>query len=396
MTYRVQMIDQAGKKTKTVMQVKNEHEIVDLVKAQGCYLLDYEVFEGKQTTKKVKKLKMKSANIFCYQLSTMLSSGINLLDSLHLVQSKAKNDKERAIYRNLYEEVQKGNSLSVAMSAQGGVFDDFLISMVKSGEMGGDLDASLRTMSEHYDKSQKINAKIKTASMYPTILLGVAITVVLALVLFVLPTITANFEPDDMPGSTRFLMGISDFILTKWYLLIGILLILIVVGKVLYDTPRIKIRVHKRLLHLPVVGPLLQTIYSSRCARSFSSLYNHGVSTLDMIELTSEVVGNAYLSEELLKIKQNVTNGSSISESIANVKEFESMFGSMLKVGEETGSLGDILGKTAQYLDDEADAAITRLIGLIEPIMIVVMGIIVAFIVISIIQPIFKMYDTVQ
>lgn len=391
-TYEVEYLDSKGTKNKMIHEAENEIQISEFIKSIGGYYISSREHEGRLKNKG--SFSVKVASIFCYQLSTMLGAGIGLLDSLDLMQSKATKSYDRLIYRGLFEAVQKGNSLSEAMLSQGNTFDVLLISMVKMGEEGGDLDGALRSMSDYYSKNKKIKDRIRSASIYPAVLLIVSLTVVLILVVFVLPGITANFGSDDLPLATKILMGFSHFILDNWLALIIFLVGGVAALKVIYETPRIKIWVHRQVLYLPIVGKLMRTIISARLARSFASLYLHGISTLEMIELSAVTLGNSYFETRLLEMKLAISYGSGISDALALIPEFDPLLGSMLRVGEKTGSLDEVLINIAEYFDVEADAAITRMIGIIEPVMIITMGITIGFIVISIIQPIFKMYET--
>ena len=393
MIYDVKYISKEGRTLQSKMEAENEIQLLSILKNLGFYHLSSKPVKPPSAGRG--SMNEKIVSMFCYQLSTMLSSGISLLESLDLLQKKAKGEKEKKIYRGLYETVQKGNSLSGAMILQKGVFDQMLISMVQSGEKGGNLDNALKSMSIQYDKNKKIRDKIKTASLYPVILMTISLAVVLILVVFVLPGVTANFAQGEMPFATRILIGLSNLLIKYWILIIMALIVVVVIFKILYDTPNIKMKFHNKLLHLPVMGELVQTIFSARIARSFSSLYSQGVSTLDTIELTSGVLSNSYLEMRLKEAKKNVSSGMNLSTAIGEIEELDPMLSSMLLVGEETGSLDTVLNKIADYFDNEADLAINTLIGYIEPVMIVTMGITIGFIVISIIQPIFQMYESV-
>ena len=393
-SYRVKIIDKRGKTIREVIPADDELSLLNNVKANGGYLLEYE--EVKSMGKRRMKLKISALVVFTYQLSAMLSAGINIVDALRMIQSKASNEKERRIYRNLYEEVQKGNALSVAMMEQQGSFDELMISMVKSGESSGSVDEVLQTMADQYDRDKKINQKLKTASIYPTVLFFVSIIVVLILVTFVLPGIMSSFPVEKTPFLTKILLNVSNFIITKWYWIV--IALIGIIGGYVYamNTRSSRIVIHKYLLRIPKVGPLLQTVYSARCARSFASLFAHGVPTLEMIELTGKVLGNSYLESEFEKVYVSVSRGELISTSIEELNAFDSMLVAMISVGEETGDLEAILKKTADYFDQEAESALTRLVSFVEPVMIVWMGIIIGLIVISILQPMFTMYDNIQ
>jgi len=312
-----------------------------------------------------------------------------------MIQDKVDNARAKKVFSKLYEDVQKGNSLSIAMQLQPGMFPNLLVNMIIAGEAGGTLDASMNRMADHFDKEHKLSNKIRTAMIYPVILSVISVAVVLMLVTFVLPTITSMFEPDKMPWTTKILLGFSNFLTTRWYIVLIALLVIFVGGKLMLSTPAIRYEFDRAKLTLPVIGKLNRTIYSARCARSFASLYMSGVQALDMIEITSKVLGNTYLSQRFEEVITAVSRGEFISTAIADTKSFDPMLSSMLYIGEESGSLGDILLKTADYFDGEAETALASLIGLMEPAMLIVLGIIIAFIVISIMQPIFQMYDSV-
>ncbi len=278
---------------------------------------------------------------------------------------------------------------------QKGAFPSLLINMVIAGELGGTLDGSLMRMANHYEKELKINSKIRASSLYPIILGIVSLAVILLLVVFVLPTITAMFAAEDMPWSTKIILGFSYFIIDNWFSILIVLVLLFVTIKLGLNIRSIRVSFDKLKLFFPIIGKLNQTIYSARCARALSSLYSSGVQTIEMLETTSQVLNNAYLEEVFVDVIMNVSKGELISKSISDTGSFDPMLSSMIYIGEESGSLGDILNSTADYFDNEADTALQRMVSLMEPLMIVVLGIIIGFIVISIIQPIFQMYESI-
>ena len=302
--------------------------------------------------------------------------------------------RRRVIYANIYEEVQKGNSLSASMMAQEGAFPPLLINMVAAGELGGTLDSSLASMAVYFEKENKLNNKIRSASVYPIILGVVSVAVVLMLVTLVLPTITSMFDPELMPLPTKIIMGISSFILNNWLLLLLLVGVLFFGVSMLLKVDSIRLRFDQMKLQLPVIGKLLRTIYSARAARAMASLYSSGIQTLDMIETTGKVLNNRFLESQFMDILMQVSKGELISRSIEKTQSFDPMFSSMIFIGEESGSLDNILSDTADYFDEEADAATSKLVSLIEPVMIVVLGVVIGFIVVSIIMPIFTMYSS--
>lgn len=392
-SYHITAVDVKGKTIEDIISAESAQELTQIVKSRSLFLLEYK--EGISTSDSITKLKIKSLVVFSRQLGTMVASGIPIIQALDMLQSKADNRKAKQIFSNIYEEVQKGNSLSKAMQMQKGAFPELLSNMVMAGEMGGTLDQSLKRMSEHYEKEQKLNNKIRTASIYPAILGLVSIAVILMLVTFVLPTITGMFPAENIPWTTKIILGFSNFLTSNWLAIIAVILVLFVGANLALKVPSVKIQFDKIKLYLPIFGPLNSTIYSARAARAMASLYSSGVQTIDMLETTSRVLNNAYLEDKFFGVIEEVTKGELISKAIQNTGEFDTMLSSMIFIGEESGSLGDILNSTADYFDNEADSALARMIAMMEPIMLITLGVIIGFIVVSIIQPIFQMYESI-
>lgn len=392
-SYHITAVDVKGKTVEDIISAESAQELTQIVKSRSLFLLEYK--EGISTSDSITKLKIKSLVVFSRQLGTMVASGIPIIQALDMLQSKADNRKAKQIFSNIYEEVQKGNSLSKAMQMQKGAFPELLTNMVMAGEMGGTLDQSLKRMSEHYEKEQKLNNKIRTASIYPAILGVVSIAVILMLVTFVLPTITGMFPAENIPWTTKIILGFSDFLTSNWLAITAVLLVFFVGTNLALKIPSVKIQFDKLKLYLPIFSRLNSTIYSARAARAMASLYSSGVQTIDMLETTSRVLNNSYLEDKFFGVIEEVTKGELISKAIQNTGEFDTMLSSMIYIGEESGSLGDILNSTADYFDNEADSALARMIALMEPIMLITLGVIIGFIVVSIIQPIFQMYESV-
>jgi type IV pilus assembly protein PilC len=392
-SFQVSTMTKMGQTSKIFLTADTIDDLKKTVKEKNLYLIDYHEVNPRESVGT--RLKIKHLVIFSRQMATMISAGIPIIQALDMLQSKAENKRSKEVFRNVFEEVQKGNSISDAMMSQHGAFPDLLTNMVRAGELGGTLDKSLMRMSSHFEKEAKLSSKVRSASIYPAILAFISVFVVLLLVTFVLPTITAMFDQSKMPWTTKIILGFSHFLINNWLGIILFLFFAIVGFRFALKIHSVRVFVDKMKLRLPIIGKLNKTVYSARCARAFASLYSSGVQTLDMIETTGRVLNNAFLEEKFESVLEAVSRGELISKAIEATGEFEQMLSSMIFIGEESGSLGDILNSTADYFDDEADSAIQRMISMIEPIMIIVLGIIIGFIVVSIIQPIFQMYESV-
>lgn len=390
-SYQVKALDKNGKIIKNIVTLDREEDVFSLLKENEQLLIDI------KRVNKANRNKLKNVEliIFTRQLSSMIDAGVAILKGIHIIQNSTANAKAKRIYNNLSSEIQRGNALSNAMMKQGGAFPEILINMVAAGEMGGTLEKSLSLMSNHFEKEQKLINKVKSASTYPIILGVISVAVVLLLMTFVLPTITSMFDESNLPPLTAFVMGISDFILAYWYLMIIGTFLTISLFTYLMSVPGFRLKVDQFLLKMPVIGKLNRTIYSARCARSFASLYLSGIQTLQMIESTAKILNNSHIELLFDEVVLKVSQGEAISNAVEDMQVFDPMLASMINVGEETGSLGDILAKTADYFDGEAENALSKMVALIEPLMLVVMGIIIGVIVVSVIQPMFGMYDLI-
>jgi len=389
--YKVTLITESGARKIELISADNTDEIYESYKEKGQFLV-----EIKQTAKPGKnKIKTRELIIFTRQLAAMIDAGVSILKGITIIQNSTKDPKIKRIYTNVTQEIQKGNALSVAMRKQNGAFPEILINMVVAGEMGGTLERSLLLMSSHFEKEQKLKNKIKGASTYPIILAVIAVTVVILLMTFVLPAITSMFDKGKLPPLTAFVMGISGFLTSYWYIYIPVLFALVTGSAALLRVPSVRLKFDEVLLKMPVIGPLNKTIYSARCARSFASLYLSGIQTIPMIESTAQILGNSYIESLFAEVVMRVSHGEVISVALEDMGVFDPMLSSMVNVGEETGALGDILVRTADYFDEEADTALSKMVALVEPIMLVVMGVVIGVIVVSVISPMFAMYDQI-
>jgi type IV pilus assembly protein PilC len=389
--YKVTLISETGTRKTDVIAAENTDEIYDSFKERGLFLVDV-----KQVAKPSRnKIKTRELIIFTRQLAAMIDAGVSILKGITIIQNSTKDLKIKKLYSNLTQEIQKGNSLSVAMRKQNGAFPEILINMVVAGEMGGTLERSLLLMSSHFEKEQKLKNKVKGASTYPIILAVIAVSVVILLMTFVLPTITSMFDKGDLPPLTAFVMGISGFLTGYWFIYIPAIIGMITGATALMRVPSVRIKFDEFILKMPVIGPLNRTIYSARCARSFASLYLSGIQTIPMIESTAQILGNSYIESLFAEVIMRVSHGEVISVALEDMDVFDPMLSSMVNVGEETGALGDILVRTADYFDEEADTALSKMVALVEPIMLVIMGVVIGVIVVSVIQPMFGMYDQI-
>lgn len=344
-----------------------------------------------------KKLKLKELSVFSRQFATMLTSGLTVIKCLDVLYQQTESKLLKSVILGVYERVQRGESLSKAMRTQGQAFPPLFLSMVAAGEASGSLDSVMTRMADQYEKDNKIRNKITQALIYPAVLAVMTVIVVIFMLTFIMPTFMSMFEEFhvQLPLSTQILLGLSGAISGYWYIfIVGIILISVLwnaflksaSGRLWWD--RLKIKV-------PIAGKLMLIIASSRFSRTLASLFSSGMPIVQALEIVGGVLGNRYIETRIESVGEEVRRGVSLSAAVRRIELFPPMLVSMLSIGEESGTLDDILKKTSAYYDEESDAAIQKLIALIEPIMIVFLALVVGFIVLSIIIPIYSIYNSV-
>lgn len=342
-----------------------------------------------------KRVPIKDISIFCRQFSVVITSGISIMRGLEIVKQQTENKKLVVVLNEVFEDVQKGKTLSAAMGKHN-AFPDMLINMIEVGEASGTLDKIMERMAVYYDKEYKQSQKIKQAVTYPIVICIVAVLVVAFLVTKVIPTfvtmLTSNGSTT-LPLPTRIVLGVSSFARNQWYIIV-ILVVGIVVGFRSYGkTQEGRFKIDNVKLNMPVFGKIYRKIVTSRFARTFGILMASGVPLLQSIAICSNIVGNVVVRGVLDEGKEDIKKGSTIGDTLSKSGVFPIMLTQMIKIGEESGSLDDVLTKTSDFYDNEVETATAQLTTMIEPVIIVVLGVVVAFIIISILLPMFQMYE---
>ena len=377
-TFSYVATDVNGKKLKGKEMAEDAAELVDKLRQKGLFCTSYkDLTAGKANDVKF-KFKTKDLSFFCRQLAAMLTSGVSLVKSLHILQSQTENKKMKAILLDIYEEVQKGRSFSEAIATKPGVFPGLFVSMVGAGEASGNLDMIMNRVSEHYAKDSKTQNKIKGAMIYPIVLLVLLVVMMVAMFTFIMPMFRGlMMEGDEIPPLSAAMFAISDFFINQWYILVIALIAIVIALRIILTTPASKLKWDEMLLRLPKVGGLLRTIYTARFARTMSNLFASGLQMVECIEKSVGTLGNTYIIKSFEDVVENVKRGEALSVAIGRINVFEGMFVSIVYVGEESGTLDQILEKSSDYYDDEADSAISSMVSLLEPVMIILMGLMV-------------------
>lgn len=394
-TYVYTAKDQNGQNVKSSMQCEDYNDFLARIHDKGLFVMSYKETNVKEG-KSLHKFKTKDLAYNCRQLSAMMSSGLTLAKSLDILFREQPKDSAKQVWREIYEDVQKGQSFSEALQAQHGAFPPFLISMVNAGETSGSLDVVMNRMQDHYAKENKLNNKIKGALSYPIILLVLSVVIVIGLFTFILPQFMELFDPETLPPLTKGMLGLVEWCKKYWFVLVGIIAGIAFAFTYALKVPSFRMKFDRLMIKGPGFGPLVVKVYTGRFARTLSSLYSSGIPMVECLERASDVLNNSYISHQFETVIDEVKQGEPLSASIQRTGIFDSMFCSIIYVGEESGALDDILEKSSDYYEEESDTAIQRLVAMIEPIMIIGLGIVVALIIASILPALYTMIGNIE
>lgn len=386
-----------GTKTTGEYEANSRDDVMEMITSNGYYPLKVEEVIESATININRKIKVKEISIFCRQMYTMLDAGVPLINALNLMSTQVTNKHLVEIVKELEEDVRKGEMLSNSMRKFPEAFPTLLTSMVESGEASGNLDEMFLRMSTHFEKENKINNKVKAAMIYPIILALVGVAALIVVMVFVMPTFVSLFESSgsELPAATRLLIGISSFMSNHYLMVIGIL-IAIIAGIIVYSKTESGIYFFAKLkITFPLIKDLNRKMIVSRFTRTLSTLLASGVSLVESLPIVSAVLNNVIAEDEVLKIRERVVKGEGLSTPIEDCELFPPMLSSMVRIGEESGALDDMLNKTADFYDEEVEQAIQTLTSMLEPIMIIIMGLVIGFMVIALMLPLYGSYDLV-
>ena len=398
--FKYKAINSEGQRIEGSQSADSESQIREMLLSNQYYPLSIEKenSKSKKSFSFNRKVKLKDIAVFCRQFYVMLDSGLSIGKTLNILIEQGEKPKLREALIGVNSDIKRGETLASSMGKRKDVFPKLLTSMIDAGERSGNLDIILKRMAEYYEKETKIRGKIKSAMIYPIVLGVVAIIAITFILTFVMPTFVQMFEENnvELPMSTKMVLGTSKM-LGKYGIIFFLVLVIgiILLGKYLKsEEGQYKLSVIN--LKLPVIKKLTQKIVVSRFTRTMGIVSSSGMSLVTSLEIVASVVGNKIAEKELLKVKEKVLKGEGLGDSIMNIKIFPPMLASMVKIGEEAGSLDSILDKTADFYDDELEREIQTATALIEPAMIVIMGVIIGFLLISILTPMFKMYNSIS
>ncbi len=400
-TYVFRAIDATGAAAKGEVEAATKQAVADQLKSRGLIVVDISAKHGSKELNVTlfERMRPTDLTVATRQLATMIASGMTLLRALYVLEEQTESRPLREAVVGVRKDVEAGLLFSSALARYPKVFSPLYVAMVESGESGGRLSEALQRVADQLEKDDALRRQVKSAMIYPTVIFSFAGIVLIAMVAFLIPVFEKTFKEfgSNLPTITKFTVGISHLVTGQWYLLIGVVVALVVAfrrwkrsswGRPQWDRIRLKFPFK--------IGPVVQKIALARWSRTLSSLIASGVPILQAIEITGKTAGNAVVERAMDEVTVSVKSGGTISAPLRQAPVFPAMVCQMVGVGEETGALETMLAKIADFYEDEVAAAVKGLTSLLEPLMIIVVGAIVGFIVISMYMPLFKVYDAIR
>ena len=392
----------AGDKKEGLRQAASVADVLAWLREQGFTPVSVnQISENvKQTPKISSRKRIKSADLatFCWQVHAMVEGGIPVTAAIETITEDIENLQLRMILQQVVEKMHKGETLSSSISEYPKVFNRLACAMILAGETGGNLIEALRRLAAYFDSRDKLAKKVKGAMAYPIFVFSFIVLIVVFIMAFIIPRFRTIFDQlgGELPAFTRAFMNFYDFISSNIVYIVGFILLLIISAILISKTKKGHYAFSKFALVLPLMGKICSQAFVSMFCRTMSTLLAAGVSVLEVFDILSTMSNNDIIKNAVIKTKERIIEGSNISLSLAASGFFPGMVVKMIQVGEESGSLANVLDRTADYYERKVDAAITTVMGLLEPIMIVTVGAIVLVVVLALYLPIFSMSNTAK
>lgn len=400
-TFAYKALDPTGSTVQGEIEAEDKVAVASQLRSRGLIVVDIdEQGGGGDIFERFKKVKADELTIATRQFSTMVSSGMSMLRALYVLEEQQENPKLKDAFSHVRKDVEAGLSLSDALGRHPDIFNELYVAMVAAGETGGILEETLKRVADQLEKDASLRRQIKSAMIYPIVIFSFAGIVVIALVAFLVPVFEGVFKDfgGKLPAITQVTVSFSHLITRQPYIIIGVIVAIVWGFRRWKNSERGHEQWDRIKLRFPFkIGDVVQKVALARFARTYSALIAAGVPMLEAIEITGRTSGNVVVLNAMGAVHESVRNGGTIAAPMRNEPDaFPGMVVQMVAVGEETGALDSMLAKIADFYEDEVEAAVKALTSILEPIMIIVVGGIVGFVVIAMYLPLFKIYDQIK
>lgn len=378
------------------LEAPSRDDVIAQLRRQRLSVVKIDEQSGKSKVKG--KIKMRDIVIFTRQFSTMINAGLPLVQALTILSEQTESKPLAEVTKKVVFDVESGHTVADALSKHPKAFTNLYVNMVAAGEAGGILDTILLRLAGFLEKNDKLVRKVKGAMIYPTMIFSVAFLAIIVLLIVVIPVFQTMFASVGvpLPLATRVVIALSVGLKTYWWMVLSGVVVGTFIFRRYYATPSGKYNIDRIMLYIPILGDVLRKSSVSRFTRTLGTLISSGVSILDGLEITAKTAGNRVVQTAILESRASIAGGETIAGPLRKSGVFPPMVISMIAVGEQTGGLDEMLSKIADFYDDEVDAAVSNLLAMLEPIMIVFLGVVVGGMIVAMYLPIFDIMDAVS
>lgn len=399
-TYKYQIIDRNGKNKNGTIEASDEQTARQSLKADGSTLLSISMAGALDKEISIQigsPVKPKELAIFCKMMKSILAAGVTVIEALGMLAEQTENKKFKSTIESVHDDVQKGETLAGAFGKYPKYFPEMMVQMTAAGEASGSLETSFDRLSNHFEKDAHLKALIAKSMVYPVILICVVIGVVILMMTVIVPNFTQTFDElgTELPDITKAVMAVSDFMINYWYILLAIVAGTAAAIMGVKKTEKGAFLFGKLGLKAPLFGNLTVKSAAARLTRTLSTLIASGMSLVEAIHITAKIMSNEVVKRAMLKAEQDVMQGFPLSVPLTEAGVFPPMVPQMIKIGEETGSMEEMLSKIADYYDEEVEMATEALVAAMEPLIIIVMAGTVVPIILAVLMPMFSLYDAI-
>ncbi|NNE08877.1 MAG: type II secretion system F family protein [Gemmatimonadetes bacterium] len=397
-TFTWQGKNSAGEAVSGELTVENRSELQSILRKRRIITSSVTEKRVKKDKKRKGKIGTKDLAIFTRQFATMINAGLPIIQCLDTLAKQVTKENFRDVIAAVQKDVESGSTLAEGLSKHKEIFPDLYVSMVEAGELGGILDVILLRLATFLEKLDALKRKVQTAMMYPSVVLIIALLATSFLLIFIIPTFAKLFSDfgGELPLPTKIVMVLSDFLRTKWFLIIGVITGIVWSFKKYRKTEKGKFKTDQILLNMPAIGDIIRKAAVARFTRTLGTLISSGVPILDGLNITAKTSGNQVVHDAIMATRSSIREGQTIAEPLRHSGVFPPMVVQMISIGEDTGALDNMLEKIADFYEEEVDTAVDGLTSIIEPIMIVFMGGMVGTMVVAMYLPIFKMVNVIM
>ena len=396
-TFRYVAKENTGKTITGTQDYSDKAALIDALRKKGLVIISINETSKRRLSVFSKKVKLEDIVIFSRQLATMVDSGIPLVQAMDILHDQIEKPNFKKVIGTIRDDIETGSSFSDALLKHPDVFSPLYINMVKAGESSGALDDILDRLASYLEKANILQRKVKSSLIYPTVVVSMAMLITLVMLLKVIPTFKGIFDVlgGTLPMPTRILILISDTLRNMFLYVVAVLAVAVFALRRYLKTNQGKLLFDRAVLKFPIIGPLMRKVAVAKFTRTFATLTKSGVPILVSLEIVGKTAGNTVIEKALTDVRTSIKEGENIADPLANSGAFPPMVVRMIHVGEKTGELEKMLGKIADFYDDQVDAAVSGLTSLIEPLIIALLGVVIGGIVIAMFLPVFKMTEII-